>query len=120
MAVSNQISRYQLENIVQERDRVSHTDAISLILSADLLYLPMPEGEYAFSTFPGKIFEYLATKRPILAVAPHGSEVERLLSQVGGSIVVSAGDQIALQEALLMLIDKKKQACPPRNHNFII
>lgn len=51
-----------------------HDDAIALMRSADLLFLPMhdlPTGVRA-RTVPGKTYEYVASGRPILAALPDG------------------------------------------------
>jgi glycosyltransferase involved in cell wall biosynthesis len=53
---------------------VSHAESIAWLRSADLLFLPMhalPPGERA-RIVPGKTYEYLAAKRPILAAVPEG------------------------------------------------
>lgn len=53
---------------------VPHDDAIALMRSADLLFLPMhdlPAGVRA-RTVPGKTYEYIASGRPILAALPDG------------------------------------------------
>lgn len=34
-------------------------------------------------SMPGKVFEYLATGKPILAVGPHGGEIERVIQETG-------------------------------------
>jgi glycosyltransferase involved in cell wall biosynthesis len=76
-----------LAGVLSERDRelarrtfvsvngyLSHADAVALIRSADLLFLPMhdlPPGKRA-TIVPGKTYEYLASGRPILAAVPDG------------------------------------------------
>ena len=106
---------YRLESTVCECGRVPHATAISLMHSADILYLPTPEGEDANAILPGKVFEYLATGKPILAVAHKGSEVDTLLQTMGGAIVVAPGDMKALQDAILKLVEQRKGFIPPRD-----
>ncbi len=53
---------------------VSHADAVALLRSADLLFLPMhtPPPGVRSASMPGKTYEYLASGRPILAAVPEG------------------------------------------------
>jgi glycosyltransferase involved in cell wall biosynthesis len=57
---------------------LSHSEAISLLQSADGLCVLLSDLPGAGRVVPAKIFEYMAAKRPILAIAPTG-EVWNLL-----------------------------------------
>ena len=68
------IQNSALREIVEISDYVTHQDSIRLLEKADLLYLPMhnlPKGKRA-TIVPGKIYEYIASGRPILASIPDG------------------------------------------------
>jgi glycosyltransferase involved in cell wall biosynthesis len=67
--------------IVHDHGYLAHADAVALVRSADLLFLPMhdlPEGVRT-RTVPGKTYEYLASGRPILAALPDGDARDLLL-----------------------------------------
>lgn len=51
-------------------------------------------------SLPGKLFEYLAMGRPILALSPAGGEVDRLISATGGGWCVPHTDPVAIGRAL--------------------
>lgn len=53
---------------------LNHADAVALVRSADLLFLPMHDVRRGIRvrTVPGKTYEYLASGRPILAAVPDG------------------------------------------------
>jgi len=86
---------------VEELGPVPHARAVELMKQSRLLYLPVPSGYYATASLPGKLFEYLACGRPILAVVPQHSEVAQVLGDVGGGMRVEPGDIDALAQALL-------------------
>jgi len=73
---------------VRMHDYVPHHDAIELMQSADLLFLPMqnlPAGRRS-ATVPGKTYEYLASRRPILAAVPEGDARDILLAAGTASV----------------------------------
>jgi glycosyltransferase involved in cell wall biosynthesis len=85
---------------VSELGPVPHGQAVTLMKQADLLYLPVPSGYYAIASLPGKLFEYLACGRTILAVVPEASEVAQVLNDTGGGLRVEPGDVAGLAQVL--------------------
>jgi glycosyltransferase involved in cell wall biosynthesis len=86
---------------VSELGPVNHGHAVMLMKQADLLYLPVPSGYYATASLPGKLFEYLACGRTILAVVPEASEVAQVLNETGGGVRIEPGDVDSLAQTLL-------------------
>lgn len=84
--------------------RVEHKKALNLIQKADLLYLPVAEGEYANVSLPGKFWEYLGSRSPILAAVPKDSEVAKVLEKTGNSIWVDHGSVIGIKEIIIRLL----------------
>jgi hypothetical protein len=54
----------------------------------------------AEATVPGKLFEYLAVGRPVLAVAPPDSATADVLNQTGGGWLAPSGDPEAIVRVL--------------------
>ena len=71
--------------------------------SEALLLIASEAGGRGTGVIPGKVFEYLAAERPILAAVPPGGAAARLIEQVGAGVVASADDVGALRAALLEL-----------------
>ena len=90
-----------LDEAVSELGRVAHRDAIALMKSADVLFLPVSDGDYALGSLPGKLFEYLGAKKPIIAAVPALSEVARALDRIGGAIRVDPWDVSGLAKVLV-------------------
>ena len=63
-----------------EQTRIPQNAARLLIQTADALLLLQPQSAIQV---PGKLFEYLQIGRPILALVPKGSSVERILERSG-------------------------------------
>jgi len=94
-------SQYGLEGTVWELGRVPHQEAIALMKSADVLFLPVAEGDYALGSLPGKFFEYLGSVKPIIAAVPDESEVALALSRVGGASRLDPDDVKGLAKVLV-------------------
>ena len=67
-----------------------------------LLLLPQA-GERGAPVLPGKIFEYLAAERPILAAVPPDGAAASLIREADAGIVVAPDDVGAIREALVGL-----------------
>jgi glycosyltransferase involved in cell wall biosynthesis len=65
---------------LQRRDYLSHDEAIALMRSADALCVLLNDLPGAGRVVPAKIFEYMASCKPIIAVAPSGEMWDLLRS----------------------------------------
>jgi glycosyltransferase involved in cell wall biosynthesis len=80
---------------------LSHAETIAALRSADLLFLPMhglPRGERA-RIVPGKAYEYLGARKPILAAVPEGDARDYVLASGLGE--VCEPDDVAAMAAIL-------------------
>ena len=75
--------------------------ALRQIEETDFLLLTMTNE----ISLPGKLFEYLATGKPILAITPRGSEVARILTETGGGWCAGPDDQVGIQAMLHRALD---------------
>ena len=111
--LAGQISQGERERIAAAHVRVhgflSHSDTIGLLRSADLLFLPMhdlPAGRRA-RTVPGKTYEYLASRRPILAAVPDGNARD-LLAASGSAFLSRPADAGRMAQILEDQIDRAR------------
>ena len=91
---------FGVDDVVAEPGPVPHAQAVRYMAEADALYLPVPSGFYASASLPGKLFEYIGSGQPIVAVVPQGSEVARVLGDVGGGCLIAPGDVARLAQLL--------------------
>jgi glycosyltransferase involved in cell wall biosynthesis len=82
---------------------VTHRRALVEMGAASALLLFEPPGSRAMT---GKVFEYLASARPILCVAPRDSLASRLVSDLKGGICVEPEDADGIRKALLSLFSR--------------
>jgi glycosyltransferase involved in cell wall biosynthesis len=76
--IASSIVKHGLERYWERLPFVPHHDAIQYMKSASLLLQPIPMAENNAYILTGKMFEYLASRTPILAIGPMGGEADRL------------------------------------------
>src|SRR5690606_14908392 len=79
--VIESIKRSGLEKAVHLKGYLDHQQAIALQRSSQLLLLIEIDADNTRGIIPGKFFEYMAAKRPILALGPRGWDVAKLIKQ---------------------------------------
>ena len=80
---------------------VTRRRALELQRDSEALLLLLPEAGGRGRTVPsGKIFEYLAAERPILAAVPPQGVAAELVRRAGAGVVVAPDDRHGLSDAL--------------------
>ena len=74
--------------------------------SEALLLIAADAGGRGTGVIPGKVFEYVAAERPILAAVPVDGAAGRLIEEIGAGVVAPADDVAALRAALVELHDR--------------
>ncbi|MCS7013636.1 MAG: glycosyltransferase [Chloroherpetonaceae bacterium] len=88
-----------------------HSESIRELLSADVLLLVVDESTDSAEIVPGKVYEYLGTKRPIIALAPDGA-IAMLIRETNAGIVAHFHDQNAIEQAFLHYYERFWQCQP--------
>src|SRR5205085_4726191 len=75
--------------------------SLELQRDSEALLLLIPEaGGRGRGVLSGKVFEYLAAERPILAVVPPDGAAARLIRETGAGVVVAPEDVAGMRAAL--------------------
>ena len=85
---------------------LNHKDVIKAYSKTSLLLLLLFNSESGKGNYPGKLFEYLATKLPILAFGPENSDVQNFLKNSYGSYF-SYDDSKNIKDEILLIFNKK-------------
>jgi glycosyltransferase involved in cell wall biosynthesis len=89
-----------LRHVVQVIPPVSHREALAFQAESDVLLILQPGTSMSI---PGKIFEYIAMRKKILALTPAGATADVVRRHDLG-LVVEPDDANAIQAALLQLV----------------
>jgi len=86
---------------IEEIEHVPRQSALELQRDSDALLLLLPEAGGRGKTVPsGKIYEYLAAERPILAAVPPDGVAAELVRRSDAGVVVAPDDVAALKAAI--------------------
>lgn len=80
-SIFKSIEDFGLKNHVAYHGYVSHDDALRAQMASQVLLLIEINSEDTKAIIPGKLFEYLVSGTPILAIGPIDSEIKTILTQ---------------------------------------
>jgi glycosyltransferase involved in cell wall biosynthesis len=105
-----QVRELGLQSIVTVSGFIPQTESARKMMSCDVFFLPMETGINGRKPFfiPGKLFEYMASRKPILALAG-ASDCVDILNACGLGLVVSPFDEEAIADALDRLVANRGQ-----------
>ncbi|SEM31387.1 Glycosyltransferase involved in cell wall bisynthesis [Aquimarina amphilecti] len=79
--VLSSIKEAGLSIFLENKGYVSHKEAIEIQRSSQVLLLVEINSEETKCIIPGKLFEYMISGRPILAVGPKGADISKLIKE---------------------------------------
>jgi glycosyltransferase involved in cell wall biosynthesis len=95
------VKEFGLEDNVKLVKYVPHKECLELIMNSQALLLLIttesPEGE---GILTGKLFEYLASRKPIIAIAPTNGSAAKIIKSLGAGAVVSPSNVPLLKKTL--------------------
>ncbi|QSE97189.1 glycosyltransferase family 4 protein [Fulvivirga lutea] len=94
-----------LSNLIEFKPPVSHDEVLRAYAESDILLLLLNNSNNAHGHIPGKLFEYLASQRPIIALGPKNGDAANIINQCEAGTTVSWKDEEALRKAILSVID---------------
>lgn len=119
--VYEDIKNNGLDNFVEEIGYVSHSEAIRYQKSSRVLLLVINKSGNPKGILTGKLFEYLASGRPILLVGPTDGDAAKIIEKTESGLVCSAEEKSDIKKAVLKLYDnfKNNESAIKRNQEEI-
>lgn len=99
--VLNSIKKHNLSNYVNNVGYISHNESIDYQKKSQILLLIEIDSEDTKSIIPGKLFEYMVSYRPILAIGPKGSDVENIIKETNTGNYFHYNDYDSLKSIIL-------------------
>jgi len=99
--VIQSISDYKLDTFVQNLGYVSHEEALIHQRSSQVLLLIEIDSDDTKCIIPGKLFEYMVSERPILAIGPKNSDFENIIKQTNTGVFYQYNEKNELKSQIL-------------------
>ena len=111
-SVHESIKRWDLSTCVETHDYIPHSEIVYVQKAAQVLYLSVNETANSLGILTGKIYEYLAVKRPILCIGPEKGEAAKVIYDSGAGYVSGFHDKLKLSNNILSLYQDYKRKIP--------
>lgn len=105
-SVRDTIAENQMEAWTEYIDYMPHKEVSFLQQSVSVLYLPINNVFNAEAVLPGKVFEYLAARRPILVIGPEGGDASVIIREAGAGWISGFEDVEKLKANLSDMFQK--------------
>ncbi|MDB9709927.1 hypothetical protein OAB13_08550, partial [Salibacteraceae bacterium] len=89
-----------MEKVIKVQPFVPHKESINIMHSSHMLLLPVPQSENNKGIITGKIFEYLASRRPILSIGPKDGNAAEILSFCGKEGMLDYSDKKGIKQMI--------------------
>ncbi len=99
--VLESIQKHNLSNHINNVGYVSHKEAIIFQKKSQILILIEIDSEETKGIIPGKLFEYMVSNRPIIAIGPKDSDVEMIIKETNSGHYFNYTQYKALKSVLL-------------------
>jgi hypothetical protein len=90
--VVESLKAHGLGDLLTLEPYLTHPEAITRMQSADVLLLVIEDSPHTKGILTGKIYEYVATGRPILGVGPLGGDAAQFLDEVQAGALFAHND----------------------------
>jgi glycosyltransferase involved in cell wall biosynthesis len=103
------VRELSLEENVKLKGYVTHKKSLEIIAGSNVVLLLITVlGSKGKEILTGKIFEYLASKKPIIAIAPKDNLASKLIKSLGAGIIIPPRNIDLVKKAILLFYKKWK------------
>lgn len=99
--VLDTIAEFKLNDYVNNLGYVSHQQAVEQQRKSQVLLLIEINSEDTKSIIPGKLFEYMVSERPILAIGPQDADFATILQQTNTGVFCLYSDKEKIKNTVL-------------------
>lgn len=100
-SVRRSVEKEGLNDFVNWKGQVDHSEALRIMSSSRLLLLPVGDDNNSAGRIPAKVFEYMAANRPILALTPQKSDLKTIVESVHAGKCINSSEKEAIKQFLL-------------------
>ncbi|MFV8361222.1 glycosyltransferase family 4 protein [Flavobacterium sp. LS1P3] len=95
------ITHFGLNTYWNNLGYVSHAEAIAHQRKSQVLLLIEIDSKDTKSIIPGKLFEYMVSNRPIIAIGPNGSDFAEIITETNTGVFFDYSEKMKLKSVIL-------------------
>ena len=99
--VLDAIAAFNLNDYLNLLGYISHREAIAHQKKSQVLLLIEINSEDTKSIIPGKLFEYMVSNRPIIAIGPNGSDFADIIKETNTGVFFDYSEKAKLKSVIL-------------------
>ncbi|WP_026708213.1 glycosyltransferase family 4 protein [Flavobacterium frigidarium] len=99
--VLTSINEYVLDSYLNNLGYVSHSEAIAHQKKSQVLLLIEIDSEDTRSIIPGKLFEYMVSGRPIIAIGPKNSDFAEIITETNSGVFFEYAEKEKLKQVII-------------------
>lgn len=115
----NLIKKLKLEEFVVDHGYIDHIDSVGKIMSADVLWFTIDYKKNIAAILPGKLYEYVGARKPILACVPDGA-AKQAVEEYGASFICKPDDIQEIKTAIYEIYTKYRNNQLPKPAEEIV
>ena len=95
------ITKYKLDLFLNNLGYVSHKEAVAQQRKSQVLLLIEIDSDDTRSIIPGKLFEYMVSGRPIIAIGPQNSDFAEIITNTNTGVFFDYSEKMKLKSVIL-------------------
>lgn len=99
--VLTSITEYALDSYLNNLGYVSHSEAIVHQKKSQVLLLIEIDSDDTRSIIPGKLFEYMVSGRPIIAIGPKNSDFAEIITETNSGVFFEYAEKEKLKQVIV-------------------
>ncbi len=90
-------------------DYLPHTEVVKLLSRSQILLLPLNDTPNISGIVPGKLYEYLAAKRPVFAIGKTDGDTAKIIHETSAGRILDFKDKDGMKKTILDFYTKYKE-----------
>jgi len=108
-SILNDLEKFNLTSYVTKTEYLPHEKTTEAMQASQVLLLALNNTPNTLGVISGKLFEYMAAKRPILAIGKENGDAARILRETGAGTVCDFNDKEKMKEEIFKMHDLYKE-----------
>ncbi len=98
------LNKYELTPYVIISDFIPHDQVIRFLQKSALLLLLINQADNNLGRLPSKAYEYIATRKPILAIGPKQGDISKILEPISNAELFAYQDEAGIRSFIAQVI----------------